>query len=67
MEPVVSGWRLDTAFWIDDLAIPMQDQDRVSVMVEARLSNGMELSKEITAWHLEGIQIVADSPLDEFQ
>jgi hypothetical protein len=67
MEPAVSGWYLDTAFWIDDLAIPMQDQDRVSVMVEARLSNGMELSKEITAWHLEGIQIVADAPLDEFQ
>ena len=67
MEPAVSGWRLDTAFWIDDLVIPMQDQDRVSVMVEARLSNGMEMTKEITAWHLEGTQIVADAPLDEFQ
>lgn len=64
MEPAVSGWYLDTAFWIDDLVIPMQDQDRVSVMLEARLSNGMELTKEIAAWHLEGIQIVADAPLD---
>ena len=67
MEPAVSGWYLDTAFWIEDLVIPMQDQDRVSVMLEARLSNGMELSKEITAWHLEGTQIVADAPLDQFQ
>lgn len=64
MEPAVSGWYLDTAFWIEDLVIPMQDQDRVSVMLEAKLSNGMELTKEIAAWHLEGTQIVADAPLD---
>ena len=67
MEPPVSGFILDSAFWIDDFGIPMQDQDRVSVMLDAKLSNGMEISKEITAWHLEGIQIVADAPLDEFQ
>lgn len=64
MEPAVSGPYVDTAFWIDEFAIPMQDQDRVSVMLEGGLSNGMEISKEITAWHLEGIQIVADAPLD---
>ena len=64
MEPVLDGPYLNTAFWIDDFVIPMTGEDKVSVRLEARLSNGMTENREITAWHLEGTQIIQDAPLD---
>ena len=64
MEPVLNGPYLDTSFWIDDFVIPMTGEDKVSVRLEARLSNGMTENREIIAWHLEGTQIIQDAPLD---
>ena len=60
MEPALNGPYLDTAFWIDDFAIPMDGEDRVSVVVEAKLSNGMETTREIRAWQWTGNYITEE-------
>lgn len=63
--PVVQDPDLDTEFRIDDFVIPMQDEDRVIVMLEAKLSNGMTFNTGVTAWYLRGDQIVEYAPVDE--
>ena len=60
MEPVLDGPYLNTAFWIDDFAIPMDGEDRVSVVLEAKLSNGMETTREIKVWQWTGDYITEE-------
>lgn len=60
MEPVLDGPYLNTAFWIDDFVIPMDGEDRVSIVLEAKLSNGMETIREIEAWQWTGDYITEE-------
>ncbi len=60
MEPVQDGPYLNTAFWIDDFAIPMNGEDRVSAVLEAKLSNGMETTREIKVWQWTGDYIMEE-------
>lgn len=66
MEPAASGPYLNSAFWIDDFVIPMSGTDRVSVVVEAKLSNGMALNREVKAWQMESDYLTEEAPADSY-
>lgn len=67
MEPAVNGCFLETAFWIDDFVIPMDGEDKVSAVLEAKLSNGLEISRQVKAWVWTGNYIMEEAPLDSIQ
>lgn len=64
MEDAVSDPYLDTAFWIEDFVIPMDGTDRVCAVLEAKLSNGMEINREVMTWTWTGTYIMEEAPLD---
>ena len=66
-EAVLNGLYLHAAFWIDDFVIPMDREDRVSVVLEAKLSNGMDINREVVAWTWTGSYIMEEAPLDTTQ
>lgn len=64
LEPTLSGPYLDTAFWIDGFVTALAEEDRVSAVVQAKLSNGMTLDQEVAAWYREGDLITQEVAVD---